>query len=1091
MCYIRSLVIVCMPAFAGALSLPAGEAEFAATTIPLSGPGWRIHDDDDGKGAERRMFEAESSASGWVPATVPGNIQADLEAARRIPPYWLDRTDPLLAKPPASGSRVGLAEMFKRCDFTVRGGDPRFLEVARKDWWYRKDFEVPPSFEGRRVKLVFDGVDHECEVWLNGRRIGGHAGMYRQMAYDVAEALRPGQINRLAVRIARMPPALEADIGMPKQIKAYRHELAEIKSPSFGLDWGLGVFAMGIWRDVRLEASGPARIEYVQVQTKLAEPNTIASVLVRLEIDSFQAMPVKGRFRIEGQGAVVNAVMVAADLKVGVNRIEARMTLDNPSLWWPVGHGSQPLYQLQSELVDVNGVVLHHRSTRFGVRDVRWVAVEGAEKDAAVRSQLVVNGRKIRFQGTNIIPPDTLPGRQHVKADWLLRMAHAAGMNVVRNWAGTTMRGEWYDLADELGILVQQEMPATNSGESWPQEYSAYTAAFERTATSIVKQLRNHPCIVEWSGGNEMGWPPGGGSIVPMLHRLFAEMDDRIFRIKDPDLGWKHGPYNASPEKFYRNYNESVAIRRGEFGAPGPAHLETWHRDIPPASQWPLRDDDPALVAKNVFFGWVGNTWLQPHVISSQFGALQDLPSLIRAGQWISADQLRYAMDAMRRGGSRTSGFMSWVFNEPWRNGAGNTVVDYDGRPLMNYFYARQALTPIALSLRYDSLLYPAGQEPEIELFLSSDAPQTATGLRWKWLVRDRRGDVCGRASGVATIAPLEVQSLGKIRSTLPAKTAPGPLLVELRLEDSVGTCLSERLHVFAQDGSPGPFAGLLEKGAKDADDNEPQTVPNLIGRPVRRTTVEASVKAYYEKGVQEALVLQVRNTGAMTALFCEPHPLVSYRTDLFVDNNYGFIPPGESRTITIRTDRNAACGLTLAQTGWRLSCWNANDVVIEPSADILLAVGREDQMCREFAGYFDPGQIKDTTEVTLEGMRPDPSRLPYLLDGKKVARFAFALNHGQAAPRTRLRIHTADQSKEIRALVEVTVNGKRFEQLLPEGLGVQFSDPAHLAFPATAIVELPFEVLRKGKNTVEVRVKNGGWFTWDAIDISSQEHSR
>ena len=53
-------------------------------------------------------------------------------------------------------------------------------------------------------ETIFDGVDHECEIYLNGLKIGGHAGMYRQVGYDVGPAQRPGQINRLAVRIARM-----------------------------------------------------------------------------------------------------------------------------------------------------------------------------------------------------------------------------------------------------------------------------------------------------------------------------------------------------------------------------------------------------------------------------------------------------------------------------------------------------------------------------------------------------------------------------------------------------------------------------------------------------------------------------------------------------------------------------------------------------------------------------------------------------------------------------------------------------------------------------------------------------------------------
>ena len=85
-----------------------------------------------------------------------------------------------------------------------------------------------------------------------------------------------------------------------------------------------------------------------------------------------------------------------------------------------------------------------------------------------------------------------------------------------------------------------------------------------------------------------------------------------------------------------------------------------------------------------------------------------------------------------------------------------------------------------------------------------------------------------------------------------------------------------------------------------------------------------------------------------MTALFCEPHPLLSYRTDIDIENNYAFVPPGERRVITISAPADSPEGLTLAQTGWRISCWNADDVVIEPSADVLFSIGRRDAMTRE-----------------------------------------------------------------------------------------------------------------------------------------------
>lgn len=1235
------LTLFCLPATVPSV-LMAGEA--MKDSLSLSGTDWRIHDDPDGKGAERRLFAADASSPGWTSASVPGNIQADLEAAHLLKPLWYG------------------------------AGDFRLADVARKDWWYRKDFTVPQSFAGKRVKLVFDGVDHECEVWLNGVKIGGHAGMYRQVGYDVGPALRPGQVNLLAVRIARMPPSLDRHIGMPSQIKVYRHELSEIKCPSFGLDWGIGIYSLGIWKDVRLEASGPARIDYVQVQTKLDAPWRKATVVVRLEVDSQEQLVAQARFRIEGHGAGISTD-VAATLSAGFNQIEASLDLDQPALWWPNGQGDQPLYQLVSELVGAEGKIIHSRTTRFGVRDIRWVQVEGAPHDASVLSQLVVNGRKVRLLGTNIIPADLLPGRQHAKADWLQRMAHAAGMNVVRNWGGgVTMRDGWYDLADELGIMIQQEMPTTNSGEPWPAEYSSYTAAMERTAVSIIKQLRNHPSVVEWTGGNEMGWPGDDSPIPTMLRKLVAEMDGRIFRVTDPipgwghgnyddgrsfratypAPGWKHGPYDVSPEEFYRNHNGIPAVRCDEFGAPGPAHLETWHRDIPPASQWPLRADDSLLRIKKVFGAFSENSWLQSHNIKAQFGPLPDLPSVIKAGQWISADELRYAIDGIRRGGPRTSGFMNWVFNEPWSNGAGNTVVDYDGRPLMNYYLAKQALTPISLSLKFESLRYKPDEGLRFEVWLTSDAPRPATGLSWQILARDFHGKVFGTRQGRADIELLQVKKLDAVSLPVPPEASFGPVFVESHLLDSGGRSLQERLQVFGSGSLAAPFRGLLvapheedmpdearrdgppnlaaiANGAKPATATSSRTEPyhqpagindgkygndsswipaspkssfqielreaaainrfrlsrdrngqfqdrwvdylkiecsrdgsrwhtafeksgirklpdfnpdgvmtirieptrarfvrvmvealspetgefpcidefeifatgqgrgalppvsfRTVGseqlRPVARTTLQVLPLPTRVEGGQEILGLQVKNTGNMTALFCLPHPLIEYRTDLFIENGECFIPPGQLRTITIRSDVRRDGGPGLAQTGWRLSCWNAADVVVEPSTDVLLAVGRRDKMCREYLGYFDPKKIKEGESGAIEGTRPDTAKLPFLLDNKKPARFEFQLSDTQAKHSARLRIHTADQAEKTPTKVTVTLNGRRMEGSLPAGLGIQRTDPAHLAFPATLEFQVPVADLRPGKNILEVHVREDGWFSWDAMDLTSSQ---
>ena len=1196
----------------------------ASATIQLSGTDWRIHEDAKGNGAEQRLFAADPASPDWIPATVPGNIQADLEAAHLLKPLWYG------------------------------AGDSRLKEVAYKDWWYRKDFTIPASYAGKRLTLVFDGVDQHGEIWLNGQSLGSNTGMFKRFWLDMTTVAKPGQVNQLAVRIARHPDRKAPD---------WTKRSLELKSATnAGWDWGTPIATLGIWKDVRLEATGPARIDWTRVQTELSEDHARAKVIVSLEINSAADLPAKAQFRVTGQGQSAN-VTVDAALKKGLNVVKGEVSLERPALWWPAGQGEQPLYTLSAELSAVGvGAAMDARTTRFGVRDIRWVYTEGAPADFINRFQLLVNGRAVRTIGSNIIPTDLLFGRMTPRALNLLHLTKADGMNTLRLWGGGVIFHEAvYDLADELGILLVQEFPLANIV---PPTEPEYLAMLETTTRNIVRQVRNHPSIIEFDGGNEMRWKSDTDHpAFHLLKKVVAEEDGRTFRATCPDLGSSHGPWGFglwsscqtffSPEKL-----RTMTMRRGEFGAASPAILEVWHREIPIKDQWPIIGlDNETLHRKRTVRAIGPHNWINKNGLEDVFGPFDSLSDLIDAGQFFGAEGLRYETDALRRNGKRTGGITTWQLNEPWPNGAGTYLVDYDGRPRMMNDFLKQAIAPISLSLQYDSVFYPLDKGIKAELFLTSDSPKPAENLRWKWVARDRRGTVFAHNEGRASIAPIEVKSLGEVALTLPAKTIFGPIFMELRLEDASGKLLTERLHIFGLANLPAPFAQLVKNQGADPDDDAsqiktpferptdpgnlvqrcrakgmtppppsvppqyreqlpinngsfgndhawsdgwfeitlrgkptlgrfkfgrdrtgvlsdrptdymkietsldganwqtvfeqdkltqlpgfspaktveiqiapvqaaylkvtvtppgkekgpfpvidefeayapaakpPTTLPHVavldrpeVCRPLRHTALEVQASPVRVEGEQEVLELNVKNTGAMTAFPCEVHPLISYRTDLFIDNNHCFIPPGESRTITIRASQQPPCGLTLAQTGWWISSWNADKVTVAPSEEVLLAVGRRDQMCREFLGYFEPNKIADVKQTTLTGARPDPSQLPYRLDGGKAVRFEFPVKDDSSKHAAKLRIHTADQSKEVRAVVGVRVNGKALEQSLPEGLGIQNTDPAHLAFPATLEFGIPAGALQGGKNILEVQVKNGGWFTWDSLECISEK---
>ena len=1009
-------------------------------TLSLSGTDWRIHEDVDGKGAERGMPQADVSSPDWIAANVPGNIQADLESAHRLKPLWYG------------------------------AGDPRLPDVARKDWWYRKDFLVPESLKDKRLTLVFDGVDHECEVWLNGQKLGHNAGMFRRVELDATAAAKPGEVNRLAVRIAKMPDEIAPMLihsdgpmsdGFVEAIIATRKALKELKSPTnFGWDWGINIWTLGIWKNVRLEATGPARIAWTRVRTELSDNFRKATVRVNLEIDSQKDGNAKASFSITGPGEQEAATgqfqkILDVTLKQGTNHVEAELPLDHPSLWWCNGQGDQPLYTLRAAIHPANGgAAFDERTTRFGVREVLWVHTQGASKDFVSRYQLILNGRPVRTMGSCLIPPDLLFGRCGPKSLQLLGRARDAGMTMIRIWGGgVILPEEFYARADELGIMLSQEMPLANS---LPETDAVFLANLETTVRNIIRQLRNHPSVIEWNGGNEMPWNSlTKHPALQVLQKVAGEEDDRLMRASCPDLGAAHSPWDFAVPGGYAHYNQARPMRYGEFGAQTPANLEVWQREIPPKSQWPIKVNDLILIRKNVVQAvFSPEHWLLKSRIESLFGSIDNLPDLVRAGQFLGAEGLRYACDSNRRAGASMGGFTTWDFNEPWPNGAGSYLVDYDGRPLMNYDFFKQALAPLALSLKYDSLFYEPDIGVRAELYLVSDAPHPAANLRWKWLARDQRGQVFARDEGTASIAPLEVKSLGAVSLQPPPKTAFGPLFVELRLEDAAGRLLAERLHVFGPAGVADPLRGLIDNQHADQDDDT--SAKPAARHPVCRTKLQATTAPVRREGDQEVLELAVQNTGTMTALFCEPHPQLVYRADLFIANNNCFIPPGESRTITIRASRRPQCGLTLAQTGWWVSCWNADDVAIAPTSDVLLWAGRWDNTCKASLG-----------------------KSPVLAQGD-AARFEFA---AQGAGRARLRVHTADQSPEP-AVVEVVINGRTMEKSLPRGLGIQREEPHHLAFPATLEFDLRKTDLKAGRNSLSVRIKNSGWFSWDALDL-------
>ena len=1063
--------------------------------ISLGGRGWYIHEGVGGNGYE----DIQKEKGGWIEAQVPGNIQWDLENARMLEPLWYGT------------------------------GDERLLDVCKKDWWYLKEFMIPREYEDRRLILRFWGVDYSCQIYLNGHFVGRNEGMFKRFEVDITDEAKAGEVNRLHVKIDRMPPELldwivNSDGKMSGEDTPYffvwantkiRQTLKGLKSPAnCSYDWGTNIYTLGIWKDVELCVSGEARIEWLTVKSSLEEGYSRAKIYVSADVCASQSQDIQAVFRIEETGCQVTE---RAGLKKGGNKIEACIEMEDPKLWWPSGIGQPDLYHITVQLRK-DDFILDEEEERFGIRDIRWECCEGVSEDFPNKFRLILNGTPVRTMGSNFVVPDLLYARAEKKYRYFVKMAKECNMNTLRQHGGQVVFAkDFYDAADEMGIMVLADFPI---GNCVPENEPVFLENFKDTIQNIVRQLRNHPSIIEWSGGNELDWyfnPNADHTALRAEEQaVSAEDDTRLFRATCPISGSRHAPWDYQMDVTYKQFNRDIKdnfgkipmMRYGEFGCQTPANLETWYRDVPPESQWPIEEEDPVLIRKNAVNAVFGpDFWLCKGRIEQLFGKADGLEMLIRAGQFIGAEGVRYMMDALRAKGKRVGGFTSWDYNEPWPNCAGSYMIDYDGRPVMMYHYVKQALEPLALQLKYDHILYDFYEDTYAELLLVSDKAEKSGMLRWKWTARDRFGKVFGTNSGTAETLPQEAASLDRIRINPPENMMFGPSIVELTLQDGDGSLISERMYVFGAKGAVAPLRGLLKSDMKNHEYGVAYVTTGMTGGQISRTRLRLADCIFSEARDEECMELTLENTGDMTAFFIEIHPLREYRTDLMIDNNYAFIPPKERRTVRVRAEKGGI--MSLRQTGFTVRCWNSEELTIEPDESVLLYMGRKDDTCRGYLGYPEGGEEVSGDGyrvITAIGNKVLSAEVPYLSGDAAGLKVHFNLSedlgHGEPGDarlgnereqggkrfgcdeqgELLLRIHTSDQDPSGTGWMCLDLNGYKVRAGLPAGLGVQKKHPEKLAFPKTVEVIVPVNCLSED-NELVINVQNG-WFTWDAMEL-------
>ncbi len=332
--------------------------------------------------------------------------------------------------------------------------------------WYRRSFTVPQEMQGRRVLLRFGAVDFECDVYVNGKRVGGHKGGYTPFAIDVTNALIDGE-NDLCLRVQDDP-----DCTQPRG-KQY---------------WDRGLMGCwytpvsGIWQTVYMEAVGEYGMKFIHVTPDYDRHMFTAEIA--LDKRPQESLEVELTVSFEGKvRRVVKANVEDRSVRVPVDMI-VKGDLDPIKVWAP---GNPNLYDLKVRLLK-SGEPVDMVDTYFGMRKIERRDGRIYLNNSPLYQKLILD--QGYWPESNITPPSD----EAIKLD--LQYTLDFGYNGARKHQKLE-DPRYYYWADKMGVLVWGELPS-------PYDYTEETVRnLADTMLEFIERDFNHPSIITWVPLNE------------------------------------------------------------------------------------------------------------------------------------------------------------------------------------------------------------------------------------------------------------------------------------------------------------------------------------------------------------------------------------------------------------------------------------------------------------------------------------------------------------------------------------------------------------------------------------------------------------
>jgi exo-1,4-beta-D-glucosaminidase len=665
---------------------------------------WYLQSSEKAKGAGEQISMPGFKIESWYPAIVPSTVLGTLVQNNVYSDIFMG--DNLKSVPTAP------------------------FETS---WWYRKEFTVPVGPGLTRARLEFDGINYRANIWLNGKRIADASttfGAFRRFSIDVTADVKTTEKNVLAVEV--FPPKKgEPTIGF--------------------VDWNPAPpdNNMGLFRDVRVRATGDVSIENPFVVTKLdLEAFKEARLTVSAELRNHSDKKVTGT--LEGR---IESLRFSQDvaLEPGETRkVEFRpenapeLVIKDPRVWWTHDLGKPELYQLALIYVQKRdkeaekaapkppaeepagakvkakpgmpgmpgmprGPFSDLRVVRFGIREVADYLTEQGYRG------FKLNGKKILIRGGGWTDDLLLDVKPKKLAAEVLYARHM-NLNALR------LEGFWgtgqdlYNLCDENGILVMVGWSCHWEWEHYlgkpaDEPYGGITspediALIAESWRHQLLWLRNHPAIFVWAQASDMIPHPD-------LERRYIEIQKEVDPTRPTLVSTKGktsevtgpsgvkmlGPYDYVPPIYwYVDTKNGGAYGFNTETGPGPQvpPIESLKKMLPEDKLWPIND----LWNFHCCRGMFKTLDRYNEAMDRRLGPAKSLEEYATKAQFLNYEAMRAMFEAFVANKHKATGVIQWMYNSAWPK-LWWQLYDYYLQPNGAFYGARKAGEPVHILYHY------------------------------------------------------------------------------------------------------------------------------------------------------------------------------------------------------------------------------------------------------------------------------------------------------------------------------------------------------------------------------------------------------